>query len=601
MEQAYYIHRRIVVIKYNIYNKGNAELFKKIINTYHVSEMIARLMVNRDVPFEEMGDYLEPDINKFGNPYLLTDVESAAEFTKATIDAGKKLRVIGDYDIDGIMSSYILVDGLSKIGANVDYQIPHRIEDGYGLNANIIRRAIDDGIDLIITCDNGVSAIDEIQLARDNGIDVIVTDHHEFMHDSSGKEIRPNANYVINPKREGDKYPFKNLCGAVVAWKFITVLFDKCNISTDTIDPIKKYIQYAAFATIGDVMELTGENRMIVKFGLDEMYHTDNIGLRCLIDKRIGVGKPISSYHIGFVLGPCINASGRLDTAAMSLQLLLEEDEKKANELSEELIELNEERKLMTDEGVEQAIGVAEGSMKDDKVLVIYVPKIHESVAGIVAGRIREKYSKPTIVLCDGDECVKGSGRSIEKYNMYEALHDNKELFIKFGGHPMAAGMSLDEGNVDALRRQLNEACELSEEDFADTRMIDMTMNPGNITIDKVKELELLEPFGTGNKKPLFATRDVKLIRIRRIGDGRFFKFDIATASGIVTALYFEDAKELENKIIEAFGEEEFNKALRGGSDKIIATIMYYPQINEFRGNREVQIVLSDVVLPTTS
>ena len=605
------------MIKYNIYNKGSEELFKDISNRYSVSEMVARIMVNRDIPVEEMGEYIRPDINKMYNPYLLTDVKPAAELTKKAIEAGSKIRIIGDYDIDGVMSTYILIDALSKVGANVDYQIPHRIEDGYGLNESIIKRAIDDSVNLIITCDNGVSAISEIQLARDNSIDVIVTDHHEFMHDEAGKELRPNANYIINPKRDGDNYPYKKLCGAVVAWKFIIVLLEMCGVtphlqedntyiayegvdsllSDSSVQPIMKYLQFAAFATIGDVMELTGENRVIVKYGLEQLSRTDNIGMRTLIQNRLDNPDVVSAYHIGFVLGPCINASGRLDSATLSLQLLLEEDAYRVDDLATQLITLNAERKTMTDEGVEEAIRSIEESDSDDKVLVIYVPNIHESVAGIVAGRIREKYCKPTIVLCDGEECVKGSGRSIESYNMYEALHDCKDLFIKFGGHPMAAGLSLDMGNVDVLRRRLNDECMLSDEDFIDLRIIDMTVNPAAITIDMVEQLEYLEPFGNGNKKPLLAQKNIKIQSIKRIGSNRFFKMQV-TQDGVLTdALYFQDADELEHRLIDRFGEAEYKKALRGQDNNITTTIMFYPQINEFRGNRSVQLVLSDVVI----
>ena len=607
------------MIKYNIYNKGNKELFEKIQSEFNVSEVISRILVNRDIPLDDIEDFIHPDIKKLYNPYLLTDVKEGALFTKNAIEKKAKIRVIGDYDIDGIMSTYILVTGLRCLGVDCDYQIPHRIEDGYGLNANIIRHAIDDGIDLIVTCDNGVSAIDEIKLARDNGIDVVVTDHHELLHEDDGRELRPEANFLINPKRAGDKYPFKSICGATVAWKFMTVLFAESGIipemnpdgnymelrdepsedyaESEKLRPIMSYLEFVAFATIGDVMELTGENRPIVKYGLKALKDTDNIGFRLLIDNRLGNVDSVTTYHVGFVLGPCINASGRLDTAAKSLELLLEEDEKRAAELTHELTELNEERKAMTEEGVDKAFSIIEEEMTDDKVLVIYMPDIHESVAGIVAGRIRERCCKPTIVLCDGEECVKGSGRSIEAYNMYEALHEVQDLFIKFGGHPMAAGMSLDRENVNALRERLNGNCSLTEEDFADIRIIDMTLNPEYITPELIEELELLEPFGNGNKKPIFAKKNAKIHSMRKIAEDKYFKFEFEIGTGTITGLYFQDASELEEKIIAKFGIDEYNKALRGKANNLAVTIMFYPQINEFRGVSSVQIVLSDVII----
>ncbi len=605
------------MIKYNIYNKGNKELFEEISKKYNVSEVISRILVNRDVKLNDVEEFIHPDIRKLYNPYLLTDVREGAVLTNKAIESDAKIRVIGDYDIDGIMSTYILVTGLKRLGADCDYQIPHRIEDGYGLNVNIIKRAIDDSVDLIITCDNGVSAIDEIRLARDNGIDVIVTDHHELLHDDDKTEKRPQANYLINPKREGDKYPFKNICGATVAWKFITVLFaesgiipeivpdskytefkdkiDEDYLTSKKLRPIMSSLEFVAFATIGDVMELTGENRAIVKYGLKALKDTSNTGFRFLIDNRLGNVDSVTTYHVGFVLGPCINASGRLDTASKSLQLLLEEDEKRAKELTNELVELNEERKTMTEEGVEKAFSIIEEEMTEDKVLVIYMPDIHESVAGIVAGRIREKYCKPTIVLCDGEECVKGSGRSIEAYNMYEALHEVRDLFIKFGGHPMAAGMSLIMENVNALRERLNKNCNLKEEDFADVRIIDLTLNLEYITPELIEELELLEPFGNGNKKPLFAKKNAKIHSMKKIAGDKYYKMEFETGNGVVTGLYFQDASELEREFIEHFGIDEYNNAMRGKTNNIAVTIMFYPQINEFRGVKSVQIVLSDV------
>lgn len=604
------------MVRYNIYNKGSQKLIDKYVNDFDISEAIARIMINRDISYDKAADYIRPDINKLNNPFLLTDIADAAILTLDAINKSKRIRIIGDYDIDGIMSTYILFDALRVLDALVDYQIPHRIEDGYGLNTNIINRAIDDKIDLIITCDNGVSAIDEIKLARDNGIDVIVTDHHEMVC-RDDEEIRPIANYVINPKRRDDKYPFKKLCGAVVAWKFITVLFDMAGVvphivrdsrymtfeggfellSDAKLRPVMKYLEYAAFATIGDVMELVEENRTIVKIGLDMLSNTNNCGLKSLCEHRLKSTDKISAYHVGFVLGPCINASGRLDTAAKSLELLLSKDKAKADSIAEQLVDLNEERKDLTDAGVERACAIVDDEMSDDKVLCIYMSDVHESVAGIIAGRLRERYNKPVIVLCDGEECVKGSARSIESYNMYEALNEVRDLFIKFGGHPMAAGMSLDESNVDILRKRLNDNCNLTQDDFVDIRLIDMTMSLSYITIPLVEELEALEPFGNANKKPLFAYKNAKIRQAKRIGNDKYLKFEFETDKGTISGLYFNDAKALEEEIIQSFGQEEWNKALSDHSNNISLTIMFYPSINEYRGNKSVQIILSDVVV----
>ena len=585
------------MVRYNIYNKGSNELFDEIATKYNIDKAVARIIVNRDVELKDIDEYLNPDINKLNDPYLLMDVTKAADIAWNAIDEGKKIRIIGDYDVDGVMATYVLLKGLRNLGANADYQIPHRVEDGYGLNANIINHAIEDKVNLIITCDNGVSAIDEIQLAKDNGIDVIITDHHELMfeeNDGKRREVLPNANAIVNPKRQGDKYPFKKLCGAAVAWKFLSVLYDKQDMDSNLI---MSFIEEVAFATIGDVMELVGENRIIVRFGLDSMAHTKNIGLRHLIEDRIGKDKAIVPYHIGFVLGPCINASGRLDSASKSLELLLAEDDNTASNLTRELVNLNEERKLQTLEGTNKAIKLVDENYQDDKVLVVYIPEIHESVAGIVAGRIREKYSKPTIILCDGESCVKGSGRSIESYNMYEGLHSCKELFLKFGGHPMAAGMSLPLENVDKLRNRLNKDCTLTPEELVDKKTIDMTLNLDYITCEIVEQLDRLEPFGNGNPKPVFAHKNAPLRSIRRIGsDSQFFKMEFQSGSGVVTCLYFQDANELEEKIIDAFGKEQLNRAYNRQSNDISLTIMFYPQINEYNNCRSVQLVLSDVV-----
>ncbi len=583
------------MVKYDIYNKGNNELFSRIAQNENIDPLIARLLVNRDVKEECVNAYLNPSQEDLNDPHLLADVDVASDIVLAAINDNKRIRIIGDYDIDGVMSTFILLDALEKLGANVDYTIPHRIEDGYGLNKNIISNAIDDEVNLIITCDNGIAALEEIQMARDASIDVIVTDHHEVLY-SIEQDVRteklPNANAVVNPKRMDCNYPFKKLCGAAVAWKLVLVLFEKCNINSGM-----DYIENVAFATIGDVMELVDENRTIVKLGLDALSRTSNLGMKALLAEK-GITEKVSSYHVGFVLGPCVNASGRLESATKSLELLRCKDIDAAIKIARELASLNEKRKDLTEQAKMKAFDLVEEKYTNDNVLVIYVPGMHESIAGIVAGKVREKYCKPTIMLADGEGCIKGSGRSIPAFNMFEALHEVDELFVKYGGHPLAAGLSILPENVDELRERLNKNSHLTPEDLVEKCTIDVTMNFGYITEELIEELQRLEPFGNGNKKPVFAIRNVNILKISPMGkEGQFMRMTVSDEATRMTALFFGDSNELKSRMIDKWGEGVVSDLHRGRNVNANVNLIYYPQINEFRNTRSLQIVVSDVLL----
>ena len=443
--------------------------FMEMAKKYGIDPLIARIIRNRDIIDEkEITEYLYGGKEALHNPHLLKDVDKAAEIIAEGIAEKKAMRIIGDYDIDGVNATYILLDGIRRCGGNVDAAIPDRMKDGYGINEHLIEQALSDGKELLITCDNGIAAINEINFAKEKGMTVVVTDHHEipYRNTEQGKEfLRSNADAIVNPKQADCPYPCKGICGAVVAWKLVQVLYERMDIPVEEADI---FIENAGFATVGDVMDLTGENSILVKLGLKALEHTKNPGMKALIAKNKLSDKPLSAYHIGFVLGPCINASGRLDTAKRSLELLLERDEVKASALAGELVELNESRKYMTQQETQKALEQIEKEGREkDKVLVVYLPECHESLAGIIAGRIREAYQRPVFVLTRGEEGVKGSGRSIEAYSMFDKMTEVAELFTKYGGHPMAAGLSMREEDIDKLREQLNQKAELSEEDMA--------------------------------------------------------------------------------------------------------------------------------------
>ncbi len=564
---------------------------------FHISPVTARLIRNRDVITEEDFDrYLNGTEKDLHNPHLLKDVDCLCGILKEKIDAGKSIRIIGDYDIDGVMATYILYKGLSRVGAKVSTQIPDRMKDGYGINEQLIDQAKEAGVDTIITCDNGIAAISEIAHAKELGMTVLVTDHHEIPYEEIEGEkhfFKSAADAIVNPKQEDCLYPFKSLCGAAVAWKVIQVLYEAFDISQEES---YEFLENVAFATVGDVMDLMDENRILVKAGLKRIRTTKNPGMRALILQNNLELAQVSAYHFGFVLGPCINASGRLDTAKLSLQLFLEESEQKAAAIARELVELNVQRKDMTALGVEQAKDMVERYHTEDRVLVIYLPEVHESLAGIIAGRIREIYYKPVFVLTDAEDGVKGSGRSIEEYSMYEELCKCKELLSKFGGHPMAAGLSLEKENVDAFREAINKACALEEADLIPKVKIDIAMPAGYPNVGLVRELELLEPFGKGNAKPQFADKDLKMKRVAIVGKNQnVLKLQLETVYGeTVSALYFGDVQQFLDFYREKYGEEEVNAAFSGKNNKILLQIVYYADINSYNGKESVQIIIKN-------
>ena len=571
--------------------------FQAIGEKFHIDQVIARIIRNRDVVGDEaIDEYLNGTLEHLHSPELLNGCREAADLLLKKIEQKKKIRIIGDYDIDGVNATYILYRGLRRLGARVDYEIPDRMKDGYGLNIHLVELARGEGADTILTCDNGITALEQTEYARKLGMTMIITDHHEPLYEEKEGEKfwkLPRADVLIDPKLESCRYPFKKLCGAAVAWKLIQMLYQ-----ISGLDPMAlEFLPFAAIATVGDVMELEGENRIMVKWGLKALEETKNPGLRALIRETGLEGSSLSAYHIGFVIGPCINASGRLDTAKRSLRLLLAEDEAEARELAVELKQLNDERKDLTARGVEQAVMKIEHTpLGKDRVLVVYLPGCHESIAGIIAGRIREKYHKPVFVLTDGTDCVKGSGRSIETYSMFDEMVKCQDLFLKFGGHPMAAGLSLPGDKVEEFRRRINEACTLTEEDFVEKVMIDVPMPIDYITEELIGQLSLLEPFGKGNTKPLFAERDLKIQTCSILGKNKnVVKMTVWNQGGTaMEALYFGDVETFLEDLQKKWGREAVEKLLMGQSTDITLSVTYYPSVNEFRGRRTLQIVIQN-------
>lgn len=554
--------------------------FSGIARKYNISPITARLIRNRDVIGDEAIDfYLNGTIADLYDGMLMQDMDKAVEILAEKIEEEKRIRIIGDYDIDGVNATYILQEGLSGLGAHVDTDIPDRIKDGYGLNIDLIDRALDDGVDTIITCDNGIAAADEIAYGKENGLTVIVTDHHEvpYVEMNGEKEyMLPRADAVVDPHRPDCEYPFKGLCGAAVAYKLIEALY---NVKQRDPEDMDYLMENVAIATVGDVMDLTGENRIFVKQGLEMLKRTKNQGLKALIECTGIDTERLNTYHIGFVLGPCINASGRLDTAKRALELLNARTRREAVMLAEDLKALNDSRKEMTEKGVEEAVQMIEStSLKDDKVLVVYLPDCHESIAGIIAGRIKERYYRPAFVLTKAEEGVKGSGRSIESYDMFAQMCRCRALFTKFGGHKLAAGLSLEEGNVERFRQTINALADLTEEDLQMKVSIDMLLPFPYITEQLIKELELLEPFGKGNTKPLFAERNLRVISPRIFGKNRnVLKCRLEDAAGNqMEAVYFGD--------VEA--------CLKAMEEKQVMSFTYYPSVNEYMGRRTLQLTI---------
>lgn len=571
--------------------------FDRIAKKFHISPRLACLIRNRDVIGDEaIEQYLNGGISKLSDGYLMKDMEKSISILKEKIENHKKIRVIGDYDIDGVNATYILLEGLEKLGAEVDSDIPDRMKDGYGLNMDLIERAVKDGADTIITCDNGIAAKEEIAYAKSLGMTVIVTDHHEVPFEESEGEkyyILPPADAVIDPKQADCSYPFKGLCGAAVAYQLMVKLI---GVFGRSLDELSYLIENVAIATVGDVMDLTGENRIFVKEGLLRLRNTKNPGLKALIECAGLDRNHIGSYHIGFVIGPCLNAGGRLDTAKRALALLRAKTEQEAKVLAEDLKALNDSRKDMTAKAVEQAAELVENQPEGkDKVMLLYLPDCHESLAGIVAGRIRERYWKPVFILTDAAQGVKGSGRSIEAYHMYEGLNRCKELLDKYGGHKLAAGLSLKKENIAPLRRMLNEFCTLTEQDMAEKVSIDMEMPFSCVTEKLVSELELLEPFGKGNTKPVFAAKNVSVLEGRILGKNHnVLKLRVRdSADTSIEAMFFGDIDRFFGYLEERFGAGAGKRVLGGRADGMKISVTYYPGINKYQGRRSPQIVIT--------
>lgn len=567
--------------------------FKGIGKRFGIDQVTARIIRNRDITEEaQIDEFLNGTLENLHDPHQMKDMDKLTDILVDKIKQGAPIRVIGDYDIDGVMSSYILTAALKRCGAEVSTQIPDRIHDGYGLNKSLIEAAHADGVDTIITCDNGISAIGEIAYAKELGMTVLVTDHHEVpFREEGGRKtyLSSEADAIVNPHQQECPYPYKELCGAAVAWKVICVLYEKLGIADGEAEV---FLENVAFATVGDIMNLTGENRILVKEGLKRIHLTQNIGMRALIAQCGLQPRQIDAYHFGFVLGPCINASGRLDTAQRALGLFSQTDEAEAHRIAGELVVLNMERKDKTNLGVEEAVEVCESEgYEKDSVLVIYLPDVHESIAGIIAGRIREKYYKPVFILTKAQEGVKGSGRSVEEYSMYEQMCRCHELFTKFGGHPMAAGLSLPEENVEKFRKRINDLCPQECRQLTSKIRIDVPMPVDYVTLELVKEFSVLAPFGKGNPHPVFADRNLSVERMWVVGkNNNVLRLSLCSSGGThVSGILFGDVERFEQYVEEVFGQQEAEAARAGKSNRIAISIVYQPKINTYRGNESLQ------------
>lgn len=555
--------------------------FKQIASEYGIDQVLARIIRNRDIcGSKDIDMYLNGNLNDIHNPHSMKDADKFVDIITKKIEEHKPVRIIGDYDIDGICSIYILFCGLKAAGADVDYVVPHRINDGYGINEHLIDNAINEGIDTIVTCDNGIAAYNQVRYAKDNGITMIVTDHHDVpfeIKDDKKLYIVPPADAVINPKQADCDYPFKLLCGAGVAYKLISLLYDRLGLDKKELED---YIEFMAIATVGDIVDLIDENRIVVKYGLKHIAHTKNTGLRALIEEcQLDINN-ISSYHIGFVIGPCLNASGRLDTARQAIELMLCKDNEKAHNMAKELIALNNERKSMTEQETQKAIELVENTgLLKDRVLVIYLKDCHESIAGIIAGRIKERYYRPTFVITNAEDGAKGSGRSIEGYNMYEEINKCKNVLTKYGGHPMAAGLSLAISDIDIFRKMLNDNAILTDEDLIPKMWIDVPMPVSYANIRLVNQLKLLEPFGKGNEKPVFADRNLYVKTASVIGKNKnVLRCQLETEDGTYVPAV-------------QFGINNIDDIPRAG---MRISIIYYPDINTFNGIMSLQIIIKE-------
>nr|WP_300005721.1 single-stranded-DNA-specific exonuclease RecJ [Tissierella sp.] len=569
--------------------------YKAIAKEIGISQMLSKILINRDVFLKkDIERFLKGDIEDLHPAINMKDIDIAGELIRSAISENKKIRIVGDYDVDGVMSVFVLYTSLLKFGADVDYTVPDRVKDGYGINESIVEQAKEDEIDLIITCDNGISAFAAVDLAKELGIKIIITDHHDLAYkieDDKKELIIPEADAVINPKNPNCDYPFKKLCGAGVAYKLIEYIYELYDLQKKDLYEL---LEYVSIATVCDVMDLVDENRIIVKRGLELINKTQNIGLKALIDVS-GIKNEIATYHLGFIIGPTINASGRLESALLAIDLLLCKDKAKAYEMAENLRAINEDRKSITNIGIESIKKqIEESSLKNDKVLIVFEADIHESVAGIIAGRIKEMYHKPTIVLTKSLLGAKGSGRSIEEYNIFEELNKCKELLKAFGGHPMAAGLSLDLEDIEKLREKLNRITSLTEEDFYKKVYIDLVLPISFLNDALMNDLNHLEPFGKGNSKPLFGEKALKINRLYKYGaKGNVLKFNLYDGRDkYIDGLIFNDTLNFEEDIIEKYGKEELERLYKGQDNRVSLDMIYYPSYNDYNGKRTIQVTI---------
>lgn len=573
--------------------------FYKTAEEYGISPVLARIMVNRGVTEDEqIRKYLQGTLEDLYEPELLFDMDKAVTLLVKHIDQGDCLVIASDFDVDGIFSSMILYTAFSRVGAACFVETPNRVTEGYGLNRRIVDSALEKGAKLLITCDNGIAALDAVEYAKEKGLTVIVTDHHEVpfeeQEDGTRVYVKPKADAIVNPKQAECNYPFPKLCGAGVAFKVAQMLYRHYGVPKDEM---KQLLEYTAIATVADVMDLEDENRIFVKYGLKLLEQTKNKGLHAILKVNDLLDKKISAYHIGFIIGPCFNAAGRLETVKSALGLLMCNNEAEAEKKAMELKLLNESRKEMTVKGLEQAIEKIENSdLMEDKVLLVKLENCHESLVGIIAGRIRERYHKPALVFTEVEEGIKGSGRSIEAYNMFEELLKCKHLLTRFGGHPMAAGLSLETKHLEPLRKLLNENSNLTEEDLRPVVRIDVALPVGYITENFINQLELLEPFGKGNEKPIFAEQHFKLMGGTLIGKNKnVFKGVVQNQNGDrIEAIYFGDVDAFTNFLVEEYGQQQYENMLRGDANTIDIGLTYYPSINEFRGRKTLQMVIQN-------
>lgn len=568
---------------------------------FHIDPVTARVMVNRDIPEEQFASFLHPELENLHDAFLMEDMNQAVRIIVHDIEEGHRIRIVSDYDVDGVMSNYILYAGFKRLGAEVDYVIPHRVKDGYGINEDIIEAAAAEGIHTIVTCDNGIAANAALTRAKELGMTVVVTDHHQVPFMVEGEKMKyilPPADAILNPKKETCSYPFDDLCGAGVAYKLVEALFQKRDIPPEEMQP---FLEFVAVATICDIVSLTDENRIFAVKGLEKLNYSENVGMRALIRVNELSDVTVNEYHVGFKIGPCINASGRLESAVAALELFTETDTDKAIAKATALKEMNEERKEMTMAGVETAKTRLEG-MEPAKVMVVYLEDCHESLAGIIAGRIRDIYHHPVLVLVDSDTpgIVKGSARSIEGYHMFEALQQCKDLLLKYGGHAMAAGFSLEKERMEELSNLLNENCMLTQEAFMPKVHIDVPMPMSYVTEELIREIDGLAPFGKGNEKPVFAQKDLNVLSAKIMGKERnVVKLSLEDKDGCISEGIYFQAQEFEQNMIQWFGQEEYDKLLHGWLNNVILNIVYYPTINEFHGNRTIQMQVKRYAMAT--